>query len=282
LNISGHTKIVGILGDPVTHTLSPKMHNAAFEYLGLDYVYLPFDVKPKGLKQALDGLLGLNIVGVNVTIPHKQAALNYMDELSDDAKRLGAVNTIKVRGGRLLGANTDSQGFIASLETEADFSVWGKSILLLGAGGAARAVAFSLANMGIGRLAIANRTIVRAKELISQVKQLAPGLEAVSLSLTGDELEKYIAEAQIIINATSIGLKPGDSPPINTRLIHSGQLVYDLLYNPPQTKLLAEAQANGAKTQNGINMLIYQGALSFEIWTGKKAPLEVMRKALSI
>jgi shikimate dehydrogenase len=278
--ISGHTKIVGILGYPITHTLSPKMHNAAFRHLGLDYIYLPFKVKPEQLKQAMNGLKGLNIAGVNVTVPHKVHVVEYLDKVSKEAEQLGAVNAIKLEGERLLGYNTDGQGFITSLRVDANTDYKGKTILLLGAGGAAQAVAVSLADQGAGCIAIANRTLKKAEALVNKIRYIAPRVETACLPLGGSELDRYTAEAQIIINATSVGLKSNDMPPVNENRFHAGQLVCDLIYNPPKTRFLAAAESQGAKILNGLGMLVYQGALAFEIWTGKKAPVEVMRKAI--
>ncbi len=282
MKITSHTKVVGILGYPINHTLSPQMHNAAFAHLGLDYVYSSFEVKPENLRGAVRGLRALNIAGVNVTVPHKERALEYLDELSENAKKLGAVNTIKLEGEKLCGYNTDSEGFITSLEKEGNTDPEGKKILLLGAGGAAKAVAVSLANQGARKISIANRTKERANALVTMLKHIAPQVEANCLPLGGDELNKCATEAQLIINATSVGLKSDAMPPIDANALHAGQLVYDLIYSPAKTRLLAEAEAKGAKILNGLGMLVYQGALTFEIWTGKKAPVRVMREAIMI
>lgn len=277
----GYLKVVGIFGYPIGHTLSPKMHNAAFAHLGLDYVYLPFEVKPERLGSAIEGLSGLNMVGVNITVPHKERVVEYLDELSDEARHLGAVNTIKLDGERLIGYNTDGEGFIKSLKLEGGCaSPKGKNILLLGAGGVAKAVAISLASHGAARITIANRTLERAEELANRLEKIAPQVKATCIPLGGCELDKYTKDSQIVINATSIGLKSDAMPPVNTGLFHDGQLVYDVIYNPPKTKLLAEAELRGAKILSGLGMLIYQGALAFEIWTGEKAPVEVMRRAI--
>jgi shikimate dehydrogenase len=272
---------VGILGYPVGHTLSPQMHNAAFAHLGLDYIYLPFEVRPAGLERAVRGLAGLNIIGVNVTVPHKERVIDYLDDLVDEARELAAVNTIKLEGERLIGYNTDARGFVTSLKLGAGADPNGKRVLLLGAGGAAKAVAVSLVHEGVAELIIANRSLPRAEKLVQRLRAQAAGTEIYPVSLQAGELKGYVQQADIIINATPVGLKPQDEPLIDTGLLRRGQLIYDLVYNPPQTKLLAQARANGARTINGMEMLIYQGALTFEIWTGRKAPIEVMRAAVT-
>ncbi len=278
--ISGQTKVAGIFGYPIGHTYSPKMHNAAFGQLGLDYIYLPFQVAPDKLGQAVESIRALNMAGVNITVPHKQKVIPFLDELTEEAGLLGAVNTILHKDGRLIGYNTDGRGFVSSLEADAGIDVCGKNILLIGAGGAAQALGISLATAGAGCISIANRTISKAKELADRLKRAYNGSDIHYLGLSGKHLSDVIGQADIIINCTSIGLKADDNPPISTDALHAGQLVCDLIYNPAKTKLLEQAQLKGASILNGLGMLIYQGAAAFEIWTGKKAPVDTMRHAI--
>ena len=254
------------------------MHNAAFRHLGLDYVYLPFAVKPRSLPQALRALPELGIVGVNLTIPHKEQALDYLDELDAQARLIGAVNTVKVQGGKLVGYNTDGRGFVRALRLEAGVDPAGKAVCLLGAGGSARALAVALALAGIGRLTIMNRTLERAQTLAEHLGRHFPGLKVRAFSLDRQEAARG---SEIIINTTSVGMKAGDGSLLDDELIAPGSMVCDLIYSPLRTRLLQVAAERGAGVMNGLGMLLYQGALAFEIWTGRTPPLTVMRKELS-
>jgi len=273
--ITGKTKVVGIIGYPITHSLSPVMHNAAFARLGLDFVYAPYEVKPESLGKAVQGLAAAGVVGFNVTIPHKERIFEFLDRIDPKAKELGAVNTVRVEQGRLVGYNTDAPGFLLSLKKSVD--PYGKSVLVLGAGGSARAVVFSLLEAGISQLAIANRSLDRAQQLVDDIISVVP---IKLISLPDSEINQTIRQADIIINATPVGLKPDDPPVISMEMIRPGQVVYDLVYNPPETQLLKQAKAKGAITQNGLEMLVYQGALAFELWTGQKPPIDIMQQAL--
>ncbi len=275
--ITGHTRLVGIFGYPIEHTLSPAMHNAAFAHLGLDYAYLPFEVRPDQLERALHALPALQIVGVNLTIPHKEQALNYLDGIDPQAELIGAVNTIKVEGEHLIGYNTDGQGFVQALRLKAGIEPEGKRVCLLGAGGAARAVAVALATTKIQQLAILNRTLARAQALADHLARHFPQLRVSAAPLTEQGI---ISQSQIIINTTSVGMQVSDDLLIDSQLIPPTAFVFDLVYHPAQSKLLAAAIQRGARVMNGLGMLLYQGALTFEIWTGVKAPVEVMREAL--
>ncbi len=301
--ISSRTKVCGIFGCPLEHSFSPVMQNAAFKATGLNYIYLPFAVMPGQLAVAVEAIKALGLSGVNVTIPHKEAALFLLDELSSEASLIGAVNTIVNRAGRLYGDNTDGRGFLRSLKEEAAFIPAGKTALILGAGGAARAVAVQLALAGIKKLIISNRSGQRAVELAGYIiektgvrTQTTPWPEREPETLPGDVLR----EADLVVQATSIGmhrstrgngfLPPGgfvggdknalQSVPLPFHLFRAGQVAYDLVYNPMETVFLKKAGRAGAVTVGGLGMLLYQGALSFEMWTGKPAPVEVMRKAL--
>lgn len=281
MKITGKTKIVGIFGYPVEHTFSPLMHNAAFSALGLDYSYIPFEVRPEDLKSAVKGIRVLNIKGINITVPHKEAVIKYLDELSKEAKLIGAVNTIENRGGKLIGHNTDGRGFIKSLLEDAKTRVKGKSVLLLGAGGASKGVAVSCALEGASEIAIANRTIKKADELVRHLKRNFKKTKFSAIPLDRHELAKVIACADILINATSIGLKGKGLLPISQKDLHRDLVIYDLIYNPQITLLLKIAGRAGVKKAvNGLGMLIHQGALAFQIWTGKKPPVDVMKKAV--
>ncbi|MEK6682767.1 MAG: shikimate dehydrogenase [Nitrospirota bacterium] len=281
MKITGKTKIVGIFGYPVKHTLSPLMHNAAFSALRLDYCYLPFEVRPENLKEAVEGIRALNIRGVNITVPHKEAVMDYLDELSSEARLIGAVNIIENRDGRLIGYNTDARGFIKSLLMDAKTKVKGKRVLILGAGGAGKGVAVACAMENAAAITIANRTADKAERLTEYLKGQFSEIPFSAISLEKDRLPEVIADADILINATSVGLKRGESLPVSSRHLHKNLVVYDLIYNPPDTPFLKMAGKAGVKKAvNGLGMLLYQGALSFEIWMCKRPPIDVMKKAL--
>ena len=278
--VTGKTRLVGIIGHPITHTLSPVMHNAAFDASGLEYCYLPFDVHPQDLGRALKGLAALGCKGLNVTIPHKQAVLPYLHQLSREARLIGAVNTIEFRGSKLIGHNTDGQGFTRAFRRECGVPLKGKRVLLLGAGGAARAVAVQLLVEGVHRLILTNRTDKKAWQLIKDLRKHFPHRKLDVFPLERGCLAPVVRDVQIIINATSVGMKPIGKSPLPAGLLRADQIVCDLVYHPPVTALLKEARAAGAKTFNGIGMLLWQGALAFQIWLKRKPPLKAMEKAL--
>jgi shikimate dehydrogenase len=263
------------------------MHNAAFEALGLNWVYLPFEVNPENLERAVKAIVPLNIQGINLTIPHKKDVIPFLDELSTEAEFIGAVNTIVRKGNKLIGYNTDGEGFIRALEEE-KIPYIGKNVLVLGAGGAAYAICYQLASKGVNKLKIYNRTIKKARDLEKRLKEKPFSMQVESgdreiFIFESDLSKKGLKDIQILINATSFGMKADDYflPFINESCINpSLEAVVDIIYNPPETKLLRIAKKKGIKTMNGLGMLLHQGALSFELWTGKKAPIDVMRKAL--
>lgn len=275
--IKGMTKIVGVIGFPIEHTISPAIHNAAFAALGLDCVYLPFAVRPENLAQAIAGLSPLGIIGINVTIPHKESVIQYLDEVSHEAKRIGAVNTVAIKSERLIGYNTDGKGFVRALKEERKIDIQGKKIVILGAGGAGRAVAVQSSLERAEKLIIFDKENERAKRLAADIKKDIPQLcvEAVSR----DKIKPNLNEADILINATPVGMNAGDELIINPQWLLPRTLVFDLVYNPQETRLMQAARERGCSVVGGLGMLIHQGALSFELWTGKKAPLDVMRKA---
>ena len=277
--ISGQTTICGIIGDPIGHTMSPAMHNAAFKSLGLNYVYVPFKVKSMELRKAIEGIRGLNLRGVNVTIPHKVAVVQLLDKLDPLAERIGAVNTIVNDEGILTGYNTDATGFLQTLH-DRNIEPAEKKVLLLGAGGAARAIGHILTREK------ARVTILNRKQDLSWAEDLAARLsrnyktEVKALELTAENLKKAVNNAEILVNATNLGMSPEiDATPVPAELLRADLTVFDVVYNPLQTRLLREAKAVGAQTIDGLEMLVRQGAVSFEIWTGVKPPVEVMREA---
>jgi shikimate dehydrogenase len=276
--ISGKTRVCGVIGDPVEHTLSPAMHNAAFKHMKLDFVFLAFRVKAAEVENAVRGMRGLGIHGLNVTMPHKKAVASFLDEIDQTAQFLGAVNTILNDDGRLCGFNTDGVGALKALQ-ENGVTLAGKKVLLLGAGGAAKAIAFSLAKE-VGELVVLNRATEKAKELAKALKRKSSE-KVISDMLSPKALQKHLQDADVLINATSVGMHPNAGRSlIAARWLKPELIVMDIVYNPLETRLMKDAKAAGARVISGVEMLIYQGAASFEIWTGRSAPIEVMRKAV--
>lgn len=260
-------KRLAVIGYPLSHTLSPKIHGAAIRALGLDLTYDARETPPDGLATFMAELRGTDWLGCNVTVPHKQAVLPFMAELAGDGQAIGAVNTIRNRDGQLAGFNTDADGFLA--DVEAHFGpVAGKRVLLLGAGGAARAVAFALRDRA-ERVWVLNRGVARAEAL---VRDLGGALQLGG----GDELR----ECQLVVNCTSAGLHEGDSP-VPDEWLPEGIQLYDLIYNPPVTRLMRAAAERGGTAVNGLGMLVRQAAAAFRIWTGLEPPLAAMFEAVS-
>lgn len=271
-------KIFGLLGYPVKHSLSPAMHNAAFKAWDIDAEYKLFEKKPEELTDFFRELKKGSISGVNVTIPYKEEALRYLDEIRQEVELIGAVNTILVKGKRLIGYNTDGLGFITSLRKEAGINPKGKEIVIIGAGGASRAISIHLAQERAASIILSDIILDKAERLASHIRRNIPRVKVSTVQK--EELNSRIRKADILINATPVGMRPDDPLPIDPRILHPKLLVCDLIYNPPKTQLLIQAEKIGAKTLNGMGMLLYQGALSFTIWTGKEAPIEVMARAL--
>jgi shikimate dehydrogenase len=269
MTISGRTRITGIFGFPVEHTLSPAMQNAAFEATALDYCYVPFLVHPSDLQNAVSAIRAINLRGVNITIPHKEKVMPYLDEIHEEGRFIGAVNTVVNDAGKLIGFNTDGRGFMRSLG-EAGISPGNKDVLIVGAGGAARAVGYYLCREAQS-LTICGRTLSRAEGLAEDLRKVG---DIVSASDDISDIERF----HMVINATPLGLKPDDTLPFDTGKLRGEQIVYDLIYK--DTSLLEEARAKGCTVLNGSGMLLWQGALAFELWTGKAAPVEAMRRAL--
>ncbi|MBA7716502.1 Shikimate dehydrogenase (NADP(+)) [subsurface metagenome] len=258
--------------------MSPVIHNAAFEKMGIDYLYVPFRVKKEALGEAIQGMRALNIRGLSVTIPHKVTVIPFLDELDPLAERIGAVNTIVNDDGVLRGYNTDATGFLQTL-LERGGEPEKKNVVILGAGGASRAISFILAERG-AHLVILNRLLELdwAEELASRISQIFTK-EVEALELNEENLAKVLEKADIVVNATSVGMSPNiDETPIPAKLLKPGLIVFDIVYNPIKTRLLREAEAAGAKTISGFNMFVWQGVLAFELWTGMKAPVKLMRE----
>lgn len=281
ISISGRTRVFALFGDPVEHSLSPLMHNSAFMALGLDCCYVPFCVGCKELPAAVRGIRALGLGGVNVTIPHKESILNYLDEVDCEAALIGAVNTVVNRDGLLRGYNTDAAGFLSSLRQEAEFDPTGKRAVILGAGGAARASSFALALNGAASLGIFNRDAARAQVLAGDLAR-ATGCSVTAGALEDSSLDEALAEAELLVNATPVGMYPRyrHQSPLSREKLHTGLLVCDLVYNPSRTRLLDEAATAGCCVLGGMGMLIYQGAQAFQLWTGMEAPVEEMRAAV--
>ena len=277
MKVTGNSQIFGIMGCPIEHSLSPIMHNAAFEAMGYPAVYVPFQVKSEDLGKATMSLRALGVAGVNVTLPHKGAVIEFLDEIDQSAKQIGAVNTIVSRNKKLYGYNTDGAGFMLSLRKDGHFDPAGKKVVIIGSGGAAAAVALSLAGAGVRRLVIANRNKNRAEVL---AKRVVKHFERETLPVGLDEsraLYWLIRESDLLVNATSVGLNPKDKLELNPNSLHSKLFVYDLVYR--ETALLKSARRKGLKALDGLGMLVSQGARSFELFTGKRAPFRVMKSA---
>ncbi|MCX8126396.1 MAG: shikimate dehydrogenase [Dehalococcoidia bacterium] len=285
------TRSVGIIGYPLKHTLSPVLQQAAFDYYELDVRYEVWETEPGQLPSAVSRLRSPENIGANVTVPYKESVVGLLDGLDSTAATIGAANTIVKRDGRLIGHNTDVQGFVRSLREDALFHPEGRRAVVLGAGGAARAVCFGLLEMGVASMVIANRTAGRALELVEALSRwrlkLSVGTELVAVEWGSKEMLEYVLRSHLIVNCTVMGMAHGPvegQSPLSAEEIPADTLVYDLVYNPLETPLLKAAAQAGARRMDGLRMLVYQGAASFELWTGKVAPVGVMmaaaRKAL--
>jgi shikimate dehydrogenase len=267
--ISGRTKITGLFGYPVEHTLSPAMHNAAFKTLGLDYCYVPFPVHPDYLDDAVKAIRALNLCGVNVTVPHKEKVIPLLDEINEEASFIGAVNTIVNSNGRLIGYNTDGRGFIQSL-LERSISFEGKNVLIIGAGGASRAISYYLSQK-TKTLFLYDIDKEKLEKLVNDLKNIRNNVSSVEDIV---RLERF----HIVINATPLGWKKEDPLPFDTSRLMPDRIICDLIYK--KTQLLKNASKKGCVTLNGLGMLLWQGVFAFKLWTGKKPPVEIMRNTL--
>jgi shikimate dehydrogenase len=281
MKLSGHTKPYAVLGHPIGHSLSPAMHNAAFRALGLDAVYLAFDVEPGKLLRVLPAMEAMGFGGVNLTVPLKEVAFRGLTELDDSARRLGAVNTVQfLPDGGMRGHNTDGKGFVLAFAEAFDAGVAGRRVLMLGAGGAGRAVAIACVGEGAESVAVTDLDGARADRVVEEIARLAPCSKARAVPPSPDAWRRAVAEADVVIQATPVGMKPDDQPLLDATAFRPGQMLYDLVYMYPTTGIMRAAMEAGARAANGLGMLLHQGAWAFTIWTGKPAAVEAMRGAL--
>ena len=280
------TQYIGVIGYPLKHSLSPYFQQAAFDYYQLDMRYEVWETEPQNLPSAMEQLKQPQNTGANVTVPYKEAVLHFMDDVDDMAKLVGAVNTIVHKDGKLAGFNTDAHGFLYALRKDAEFEIKDKSVVILGAGGAARAVSFALLQEGVNSLTIVNRTTTRSEALVDSLTRYIAGnriaAEITALSWQDSMLREIVQCCHLIVNCTTLGMKYSpqeEQSPLSADFIPKGALVYDLVYNPLETPLLRLAKQAGAGILGGLPMLVYQGAAAFKIWTGREAPLDIMLTA---
>ncbi|WP_373483699.1 shikimate dehydrogenase [Acetobacterium sp.] len=269
MKISATTKIYAVIGDPIAQSLSPQLHNGLFQETAVDALYLPIAVKSEDLEKLIDGFRLMNFGGFNITKPHKLEIMKVLDQLDPLAEKIGAVNTVVYRDEKMVGYNTDGFGFIKSIESKiGEIPKDALTILILGCGGAVKSVAMALADWGIKKVIIANRTVAKAEELVSQINKSWPG-KAQAIEMAPEALKKAVDEAMVVVNGTSLGMADTAlQSPLPKELLKKELLVYDMIYSPAVTQLLKDAQAIGAQTENGLEMLLYQGLLAFELWTG--------------
>ena len=279
MEITGDTGLFGLFGYPIKQTLSPLIHNTAFREAGLNSIYLPFPVKPSNLQEAIQAIKALGITGINVTSPHKEKIIGYLDQVSPEVQTIGAVNTVSNHKGKLIGHNTDGKGFVESLR-EKSLSLKDKQVLLLGAGGAALSVSFFLIKEKVGKLIIANRTHSRAENMLKKLEKISNEVKLEVIEFRGENPFFTVSNVDFLINATSLGMRERDSSPVDLKRFPSSLYVYDLI-STRETELLKQAKKEGMEFQGGLDMLVYQAAFAFEIWTGKKAPVDKMKKAVA-
>ncbi len=274
------TLSLGIIGFPIGHSISPAFQQAALDHLGIDADYQAWEVDPEGVGEFLQALRQPDKLGINVTVPHKETVIPFLDEMDEGAREAGAVNTVVHREGRLIGYNTDSHGFLQALREARNFRCEGRRVLVLGAGGAARGVVLALIREGVSDLVIANRTFARGERLASLARER--GIACRAIEMSWNELALAAVSADLIVNCTTVGMSHGPDAAHSLLLeqqIPPTALVYDLVYNPMETPLLRAAGRAGASTLGGIQMLVHQGAASFELWTGQPGPIPVMLEA---
>jgi shikimate dehydrogenase len=277
--ILGSSAVYGLIGDPIDHSLSPAIQNAAVRLTGVDAVYVSFRVTRQRLRDAIKGLRSLGVKGFNVTTPYKVMVQDYLDELNSSADAIGSVNTVLNENEKLYGHNTDGIGALKALE-EAGESPDGKSVLIFGAGGAGRAVAYSVAERAVS-VRVVNRTFAKAKQLAARIKRRL-GIDIEFASLADKMLKDFVEQADILVNASSMGMDGVPPIPVRAGWLRHDQVVFDAVYKPIHTRLLEVARLAGAKSINGLDMVVNQGACSFELWTGRPAPIGEMRRAIQL
>lgn len=273
------SKTVALIGYPLQHSISPAMQQPAFDQLHLDVQYQKWETPESGLAAAVDRLRGASVLGANVTIPWKEKVIPLLDELSDTAARIGAVNTVVNRDGRLMGFNTDAEGFVSSLLQGAEYRLRNRKAVVLGAGGVARAVVFALLNEEVTSVTVFNRSTERSRLLVRAFARSAGRIPLAAPPWAELAESRALADCNLVVNCTSMGMKHGDAEadsPLTAADIPTDAMVYDLVYNPEETPLLREARKAGAETLGGLHMLVHQGAAAFELWTGQRAAIDIM------
>lgn len=278
--ITSSTKLYAVLGHPIAHSLSPQMQNAALRKMGLDAVYLAFDIPPQRLLDTLKVMAEMGFGGANLTVPLKEEAFRGLKKLDPSAKRLRSVNTVKFSGNEMKGYSSDGSGFLLALQKVFHSSPKGKSIFLLGCGGAGRAVALACAQERAAKILLTDADLGRAEKLRAQIRALNKKTVVDIVGVSRTERNQAARSAELIIQATPVGMHQSDPPLLERKAFVKNQMVYDLIYMFPETRLMQIARQQGARAANGIDMLAFQGALSLEIWTGRKAPVDIMRKVL--
>ena len=280
--ISGKTSVFGVIGDPIAHTLSPLMHNRAIAVMGIDAVYVPFNVKPPFIEDAIKSIVSFGIKGLNVTVPYKTEVIKYLENSTKVAVAVGAVNTIINNNCILIGDNTDVYGFEMCLEKDGGLETFPERICILGAGGAARGVVYAcLMRDEVREVTVINRTFSKAEKLADELSHVT-GKTPIPMPADEETIKKIVPAAGLVVNTTSVGMHPDieHSPVPDPNVFHENQVVCDIIYNPLETKFLRNAASHGAKTVGGLAMLAYQGARSLSLWTGMEAPADVMLDAL--
>lgn len=279
--IKGSTRLIALLGKPVKHSKSPYMHNQSFKILDLDFAYMAFEIEDYEIEKTIEAMKILNAKGFNITMPYKEKVMKFLDQIDEQTKIIGSVNTVLNHNGKLIGYNTDGKGFIKSIE-EKNIKFKGEKIVILGSGGAARAIAIQLAFEGAGEILIVNRRREKAEIIVNTINKSISKIKARSIELNEDFLKAELKDAKILVNTTPVGMNDSidKSLIMDIESLHRDLFVADIIYNPLKTKLLSQAEKIGCKTMNGMNMLIYQGALAFKIWTGKDMPKSIIEDIL--
>lgn len=279
--ISAETGLIALLGNPAKHSISPKMHNFAFKQLGLDYVYLAFEVKEDQLYESVQGLKSLGAIGFNVTMPYKESVIPFLDDVTEEAKLCEAVNTVKNDHGRLIGYNTDGMGFVMALNEEG-VKIQGKKFSVIGAGGAAKSIVIRLAMEGASAITLFNRSQASANHLVQVIRDNIPDCRINWSEIDMAKMKTACRESEALINTTNVGMGEliNKSVVTDSGVFHKGLLVADIIYSPPKTRLLEEAEKSGCRIMNGLGMIVGQGALAFHIWTGKEMPIALVKEAV--